>query len=423
MTKTLQIALNDLRLIFKDPSIWLNLVLIPIALSYVVGLASGSLNSGAPSTPTVLIDVIDGDNSALSAAFLTDVRDAYPGFVLCPLDQTDADVCAFGDAVFTPELAQTRLEDKRALAMIEIPAGFESQINAGENVSLIYRSNETAAAPGYILQAVQSVTQRLGGALTAARVGTDVASTFDPVAFGDPDQQAAFGADVRERAAEIWAANPISVDYVVSRTVEESQPSTTQAGFGQSIPGMASMYVMFAIFPAVAGFILERKQWTLQRLVTMPLSRAQILGGKLIARFVVGMIQYTVVFAFGLLLGVRYGNDVLALVLLMLSFVLCITALTLAITTLLKNAAQANGITLFLSLTLAPLGGAWWALEIVPSWMRTIGHISPVAWVMDGYRSLLFYGGSLSTVMPSILVLLAMTAVFFAFGVARFKFD
>ncbi len=42
---------------------------------------------------------------------------------------------------------------------------------------------------------------------------------------------------------------------------------------------------------------------------------------------------------------------------------------------------------------------------------------------MDGYTSLLFFGGNLSTVLPSIGVLLGMAAVFFTFGVIRFRFD
>jgi ABC-2 type transport system permease protein len=111
-----------------------------------------------------------------------------------------------------------------------------------------------------------------------------------------------------------------------------------------------------------------------------------------------------------------------ALVLIMVSFTLCMTALTLALTTVLRTVAQATGITLFITLTLAPLGGAWWPLEIVPAWMRAVGHISPVAWAMDGFRSLLFESGNLSTVAVPILVLLGMTVVFFVIGATRFRF-
>ena len=49
----------------------------------------------------------------------------------------------------------------------------------------------------------------------------------------------------------------------------------------------------------------------------------------------------------------------------------------------------------------APIGltnkGASYAalLEIVPDFMRNIGHFSPVAWAMDGFYALLFNSGGL----------------------------
>ena len=106
----------------------------------------------------------------------------------------------------------------------------------------------------------------------------------------------------------------------------------------------------------------------------------------------------------------------------MASFVLCITALTLLMTTFLKTEQQAQGIALFLTLTLAPLGGAWWPLAIVPEWMRIIGHISPVAWVMDGFHALFYTGAGFEAVIFPVVVLLGMTALFFGFGVRRFKY-
>ena len=117
------------------------------------------------------------------------------------------------------------------------------------------------------------------------------------------------------------------------------------------------------------------RTWTLQRLAVMPISRAQILGGKLLARFADRDARIRASCSrFGFLLGVRYGNDPLAILLLMVTFTLAVTALTLALTTLLHNEGQARGIGLFLTLTLAPLGGAWWPLDIVPQCMRTVGH-------------------------------------------------
>lgn len=412
MRTVLDIALNDLRIIFKNRSIWINLVLIPLVIAYVVGFANGAGGSRMTSAATLIVDVIDRDGGALAQQFINDLREVNSGIVLCPMDNNAEDICQLGDTTFDEVLAQTRVQEQTSLALIEIPAGFTDAINAGENVSIIYRANEDASAPSYILQAVQAVTQRLGGALIAERVGTDVAQSLN---IDDP----AFGDMVRENASALWALDPVRVTYIVGQRETDTPRG---AGFSQSFPGIGTMYVMFMIFPAAAALIQERKDWTLQRLAVMPISRAQILGGKLLARFVIGMLEYAIMFGFGALLGVRYGNDPVALVLVMVAFALCATALTLALTTVLRNVAQASGITLFLSLTLAPLGGAWWPLDIVPAWMRTVGHISPVAWAMDGYRSLLFEGGNVGTVALPVLVLLAMTALFFAFGVARFRF-
>ena len=75
------------------------------------------------------------------------------------------------------------------------------------------------------------------------------------------------------------------------------------------------------------------------------------------------------------------------------------------------------------SLTLTPLGGAWWPMMIVPDWMRIVGHISPVAWAMDAYTELIFFGGSMQTVLVPVAVLLGMAVVFFAVGALRFRYE
>lgn len=423
MRRTLDIAINDLRIIFKDRSIWINLIILPIVLSVAVGFANG-VGSSAPSGDVkIIIDVLDNDQSTASSQFLDDLRAANGSLLLCPMDQTADDACQYKDGSLTPELAQTRLENKVSLATIELPSGFGASIGAGQRVDILYRSNESATAPSYILQAVQSAATRLNGAQVAAQVGEQVAGSLPFLQFSDDADRQAFVESIRQKAQEEWAANPVSVQTVEASLSENTSSNNNGNGFAQSIPGIASMYVMFVVLPAAAAIILERKNWTLQRLATMPVSRTQILGGKLLARFVLGMIQYFILFAFGgVVVGVRFGNDPVALILLMITYSACVTALSLALTTFITTDQQAQGIALFMSLTLAPLGGAWWPLEIVPAWMRVVGHISPIAWAMDGYHEIIFYGGGLGDVIVPILVLVALTAALFAFGVSRFRF-
>ncbi|MBK8022525.1 MAG: ABC transporter permease [Chloroflexi bacterium] len=424
MKRIIDIALNDLRIIFKDRGIWINLVVLPIVIAVAVGYANGAGVTANPGPVRIRVDVFDADGSAESAQFLEQVRAVNSNLVLCPMDQTEADVCGLGGVDLTPELAQTRLEDQVALATLEIPVGFGAALTSGEAVNVVYRSNEDATAPSYILQAVQAAATRLSGAQIAGQVGGQIADTLTFLQFSDDADRAAFVESIQGRAAQEWEADLIAVE-----TVQASlDPSTTQGlntgeGFAQSIPGMASMYVMFTVLPAASAFILERKNWTLQRLATLPVSRTQILAGKLLARFTMGMIQYAILFGFGVLvLNVNFGSQPLTMLPVMMAYTACVTALALALTTFITTDMQAQGITLFMSLTLAPLGGAWWPLEIVPEWMRVVGHISPIAWAMDAYREIIFYGGGLGDVIVPIVVLLAATVVLFAVGVTRFRF-
>ena len=201
MRTLLDIARNDLYLIFKDRSIWLNLVIIPLVIAYVIGFATGGSSSSAPSAPRLIVDVTDADGGELAQVFMRDLRRVNESIVLCPQDNNADDVCQLGDAVFNDTLARERLENETSLALIEIPAGFTEAIHAGENAGIVYRSNENVVAPSYILQAVQAVTQRLGGALIASRVGAQVAAATLNL------EDAEFAADVRERAAALWRSS------------------------------------------------------------------------------------------------------------------------------------------------------------------------------------------------------------------------
>lgn len=421
MRLILDVALNDLRILFKDRGIWINLVIIPIVIAVVVGYVNGAGNSGAPSSVALLIDVLDLDGSATSTQFLAAVRESNPNLVLCPVDQTEADICRLGEDQISPELIRQRLEDKVSLAFLEIPVGFGDSLNRGEDVTLIYRANENAVAPSYILQAVQSAVTRYGGVQAAAQVGMQTADQIAFLQFSDDADREAFANTIRENADAIWATNPVSVTRVDAVAGESSGGGG--GGFAQSIPGIAAMYIMFAVLPVTPAFILERKNWTLQRLAMMPISRSQILGGKLLSRFVLGMIQYGILMGFGVfVLGVNFGSAPLALIAVTAAYIVCVTALALALTTVVTSNGQASGITLFLTLVLAPLGGAWWPLEVAPPLMQTIGHISPIAWFMDGHQQVIFYGGGFGAVVIPIAVLLAMAAVLFLIGVLRFRF-
>ncbi|GAB4521043.1 MAG: hypothetical protein OHK0046_31940 [Anaerolineae bacterium] len=416
MNKIIQIALNDLRITFRDNGIWLNLVVIPIILILVLGFVGGGFGTSAEEV-RLPVDVIDNDQSAVSAQFLNTLREINTTLVLCPMDNDEEDICGLDGEELTVENALVRVEDNVTEALIEIPAGFESSVLQGEPTSIVYRSDVAFGQPDFIQQTVQAAVQRVGSASVAARVAVQVYDdSFD---FATDEAREAFRQATYEDAAAQWSEPAATVSYELSGETTE----TIGSGFSQSVPGMGSMYVMFTVLAGVIILIQERKQWTMQRMITMPVTRGQIISGKMLGRFIMGMIQYSVAFGLGFLLGVNFGDDPLALLLVMVTFTLSVTALTLLLATVVKSEMQAASVTTFAALTLAPLGGAWWPLEIVPDFMKTVAFISPVGWAMDAFNQMSYYGAVLVDVLPNILVLLAFTAVFFVIGLLNFKYE
>ena len=412
MRTILDIAINDLRIFFSNLSNLIWLVGIPVGMTIVLGVAIPS-DDGPSLVP---VDLINHDQGPASELFIQSLRHANPNLLLCPMDNTTDDPCHMNEAE-TLDAAQSlvRLEGTDTLALIEIPDDFSARVSELEPVAIRFVAMEDLTAPQFIQQAVDSALTQTNGALAASLIGSRLAAQIEADAIDD----SALAESLRDRAAEIWAKDLIAVKYQLT----QSSSSGSVGGFGQSIPGIGSMFVLFAVLGGMALMIEDKRQWTMQRLASMPVTRSQLLGGKILGRFTLGMLQYLIIFAIGVVVGQSYGRDPLALILIMLSFALCVTALSFALGSFVKDETQAAGLTNLLGISLAALGGAWWSLEVVPELMRTVGHISPVAWAMDGYTSLIFKNGDLGTVYPSILILLGAAAVFFVFGVRRFRYD
>jgi ABC-2 type transport system permease protein len=425
MQKVLDLLRNDLRLFLLDRGNWISL-LIFVAMTFVIAYVAGGFGGGPSRVP---VDVLDLDRTELSDQFIQAIREANSALALCPADageviDEDQDFCQLDRATaFTREWALARVEDEISLAAVEIPAGFEEDVRAFRPVTVRYWSLEDASAPGYIQEAVDAAIQRVNGAAVASLVGSQVIVSLPGVDL-DSSSRDALRRALYDRAATLWAGDPVSVDYQATGEPESSSTlQTLQRGMGQSVPGMGTMFVMLTVFGGMTALILERKQWTLQRLATLPISKAQLLGGKILARFTLGLSQFLILFIVGAVVGMNFGKDPLALVLLIVTYTLAITALSFALGNRLENEAQAGGLGLLLSLTLAPLGGAWWPLEVVPNFMRIAGHISPVAWAMDGFFALIYQEGTLGDVWVSLGVLLAVALVAFWIAIRRFRYD
>lgn len=413
MSKILQIARTDLLVFLSNRGNLVGLLVIPIVMTVILGI----FIPGGQGPDRVRVDVIDRDQGQIAQQFLSSVRQANGTLLLCPMDNDAEDFCNLADQPnLTTEAATQRVQDGDAAALIEIPPGFSQAVQTLQPASIHYIAVEDLATPSYVRQAVEAALTQVNGSVVAARTSAQLA---DAVGIeGD------LSAAVYQQASELWDEQPISVDFRQTAQAAVDPTSTMDiGGFNQSVPGMGSMMCLFTVLGSMAILIDEKKQGTIQRLATLPISRAQLLSGKILGRFALGIVQYLIVFAVGIIAGINFGGDLLALVLIMVAFTLASTALAFALGSRLTNEQQASGLAMLLGMTLAPLGGAWWPLEVVPKVMQTVGHISPIAWAMDGYTALMFRSGGLSDVTLSIAVLFGMALVFLVYGIRRFSYQ
>jgi ABC-2 type transport system permease protein len=418
MRKVWIIARHELQIAIQNKGYWFLLLALPALTIYLAGLGTQGI---ARAIPTVIrIDVLDRENSAASQAFVAALAEANETLLVCPAYNDPSDPCALEGASLSTKLAQERLADEITFAIITIPQGFAAALEAGDEAALTFQPSAALVAPEMAFATVQNVVTRMGGPIAAAQLSTQMAESL-----GLETGPAFYAARYADAEASWGPPLPVQV------TVQMTQPSAgvnmgfqlMENGFKLSATSIAAMFVMISILGMTQSMAEERMMGVLGRVGMMPVEETQLLGGKLLATFVMGSLQFGVLLVFGNVLGVDFGDAPWAAFLAAMAYVLAVAAMALAIGALARTPSQASAMATFTWLVLVPLGGGWWPLIFVPEWMQRLGHLSPVAWCLDALNALVFYQGTFADVLQSVGVLLLFGVGFFVFGVKKFTFD
>jgi ABC-2 type transport system permease protein len=167
----------------------------------------------------------------------------------------------------------------------------------------------------------------------------------------------------------------------------------------------------------VRSLLDEREGGTLARLLVAPVRPAWVVGGKVLAGFVVGIVSMVVlVVATSAFIDATWGNP-LGVALMVLAGVASAVGLTALVATLAKTPQQAGGYTSLATVVLGLFGGTFFPLSQA-SFLGTLSLLTPQAWMMRGFLDL-GSGGSVADVAVPVAALLAFTAVAGALAVVR----
>ena len=390
--KVLDLTLKDLTQILRNRMTFLFLLLMPVAFTLLFGLAFGG--SGQPSDTRLPVGLLDQDGNLISA----DLHILLAGSTVIRLDTTPGRTAA--------ELAALVGSGKLAAAVV-IPSGYSASIRIDRPLKLGFYADPSQASTSTVESELLVASNRLSGAVRIAAITSGIAK--DPAAFDTALSQAL--AD--------WQNPPIKLS--INSGISAKPLNQNIMSLAQSSPAMMIQFAIAGLLPAATVIVNERKTRSLQRLLTTSTSRLQILLGHYLAIFTLIFVQFLLLMLFGQLLHVDYLRVPLATLLVALLTAVCIAAMGLLIGVLAKSDEQAVVFSLVPMFVLSGLGGAWVPLEYTGATFQAIGHVSPVAWALDGFKDIIARGLGFTSVLLPCAALFGYALFFFALALWRFQ--
>ena len=189
-----------------------------------------------------------------------------------------------------------------------------------------------------------------------------------------------------------------------------------------TLPGYLVMFVFFGAALSAEAIVRERQNHTLERLLASSVKRESILGGIFTGTATKGLIQILLFWVVGILaFNTDLGLSPAAVIILSILMVIMSSAFGIMLATLVKTQRSAGSIAVLASLVLAPLGGCWWPLFILPKWMQALAKITPHGWATTGFNKLMLFGADFSAVIPEMLALIGFAALFGIIAIWRFR--
>ncbi|MBN9122653.1 MAG: ABC transporter permease [Planctomycetes bacterium] len=191
------------------------------------------------------------------------------------------------------------------------------------------------------------------------------------------------------------------------------------------VPSNSVMFAFFLVLNVGWLFVAERKHGTLVRLRAAPLTRGQILLGKLLPCLVVSLLQGFFLLGAGrLLLSMSWGPRPELLVPLVACTSVAAVGLSVLVASVARTETQVAVYGTLLVLVLGGISGSLLPRELMPEQMKTISLVTPHAWALNAYSQLLASPNpDVSAVLVSCGVLLAFGAAFTALAWWRMDLD
>lgn len=409
MKKALLIGLKDLKVAARDRAALVLMLAAPFVLTLGLGLVTGSLGgsssqSGLQDIPVI---IVDQDGEQLGQALVDTFTSSDLQTLLEPSLQQD--VAAARAAVEADEVA----------ALVIVPPDFSASIIPGGDGALAATQTiEVYANPARPISSgvVQAIVQQFLGEVESATIAGQVAvGQMLQAGLISPAEAPEVGRALGAQAGDSSSAVRIISENAGGEVQEEAfNPLAILA------PGMAIFFLMYTVTYGGTSLLNERRDWTLQRLLTTPTAAASVLSGKVVGIFLTGFVQLMIlIFGTSLLFGLHWGEP-LTVVVLIAATVLGATGWGLLLASLVRTPGQVSSIGTAMMLFFGILGGSFIPAAAFPEALQSLRLLTPNAWALDALEQMAM-GATLSDVSGAIVALLLMGLLLGGIAVVVFR--
>ncbi|MGC6461207.1 MAG: ABC transporter permease [Pirellulaceae bacterium] len=429
MTAVIQMAIKDLRILFRDRLGAFFILVFPILMGLFFGLIMGGNSVG--STAAMRIVVVDQDQSEMSRKFIESLKKNE----------------AVSIELANLEWARDGVRKGSRIGLVVLPKGFGDtagilwstppQIQLGIDPS---RLAEAGMIQGFVMEAM--------GSLVGER-------------FRQPKQFKPLIEDAKKQLDSDYEVNPLTrrlmsnyfqsletlMDSMAGIQVAEDSELSLKTGGNFQFADIQSLDIsreidpnsqagqlqklrsrwdisfpqamMWGVLGCVAGFSIsvarERTLGTMVRLQVAPLSRFQILAGKALACFiaVIGVIGMLTLLGMGL--GMRPANF-MALAVAAISIACCFVGIMMTLAVLGKTEQSVSGIGWAANMVMAMLGGAMIPVMFMPAFLQSASVVSPITWSILAIEGAIWRQYTMAEMVFPCLILIGIGATGFVIG-------
>ena len=401
--KLFLIAVKDLRLLFRDSSALIFMLMAPFLLTLGMGALTGAFSAGEQTgIRDIAVLIVNADEGELGEALVAVYQSSELDDLVNPIVMDD-----FAEA-------QTMVDEDQGSGAIFVPAGFTTSImssnaqgTATDPPQIVFYGNPTEPTSAGVLRSIldQFVNQvQIGRVSAEVIVGQLLENGLIP-----PEQAPALGARIGQ---ELASASPDSTSITVKNETAEGEPIQFNI-LAYLAPGMAVMFLMYTVTYGGRSLLAENFNGTLPRLLISPTFPAYVLVGKAVGILLTAVAQLLIlIVGTSLMFRLQWG-DFLGVILLIFAAAWGASGWGMLFAAILKTPGQVAVTGSAVMLLFGIMGGSFFDISMLPDWVQVVNKITPNAWAVDGFY-ILSVGGKINDILPNILALLIMGAILFA---------